>query len=201
MELHLFDFDGTLTRKDTLFEFAKFCAGPFRYYFGLFAMAPALAAVYFGLIGNDKGKKIFLKYFFGDRRRDDLEQCGREFLTKKLPSLLRPEGMEAIDKLKQKNHEVAIVSASLDIWLKPFCEHHGLKLICTRAKFNGEGKFTGAFEGANCNREEKRVRVTNEFKLHDYARIVAYGDSKDDQDLFNLSTQYYYRPFHLSIKS
>jgi len=195
MELHLFDFDGTLTRKDTLFEFARFCHGPFRFYAGLLVLAPVLALIYLGFIDKDKGKVIFLKYFFRNKSWEYLERRGQEFSVKRLPQLLRPAGIDTINRLKEKNHQVAIVSASLDIWLRPFCERYGLKMICTRARFDQEGKFTGTFVGANCNRQEKRRRVAAEFNLKDYRLIVAYGDSRDDHHLFSLSTHYYYRPF------
>lgn len=198
MELHLFDFDGTLTRKDTLFEFTRFCHSRMRYYTGLLILSPVLAATRMGLVKGDQAKAVFLGYFFKKKDKALLEECGRRFFHERLPALLRSKGIETIRKLKNEKHEVAVVSASLDIWLKPFAERYELKLLCTLAEYDEQDKFTGRFKGKNCNNREKSVRVLNTFDLKKYSCVIAYGDTKSDKHLFDMSTHYHFRPFHRS---
>jgi len=44
MNLALFDFDGTITRKDSMLEFLKYAVGQKNYYLGLFRLSPGLLA-------------------------------------------------------------------------------------------------------------------------------------------------------------
>jgi phosphatidylglycerophosphatase C len=59
-----FDFDGTITTKDTLAELLKFQKGKFKYYVGLVFLSPALILYKLGLISNHRAKEILLEFFF-----------------------------------------------------------------------------------------------------------------------------------------
>lgn len=45
MRIAVFDFDGTVTTKDTLLEFIKFVRGPVSFYAGFLRYAPQLLGV------------------------------------------------------------------------------------------------------------------------------------------------------------
>ena len=100
MNLYLFDFDGTITKKDSLFEFTKFSCGRLRYYSGMIVLLPILVAAKLGIISRNKGKKVFLKYFFRNKNRQQLEKQGIEFCKNILPGLLRPKAIKEINRLK-----------------------------------------------------------------------------------------------------
>ena len=63
-----FDFDGTITRKDTLLEFIKFVKGVSSCYRGLLLYAPLLVAYKLKLYPNWKVKQRFFAHFFKQRR-------------------------------------------------------------------------------------------------------------------------------------
>ena len=55
--LALFDFDGTLYKKDSLIEFTKFYKGKFPFYLGIIILTPVLIAMKLKVISNEKAKK------------------------------------------------------------------------------------------------------------------------------------------------
>ena len=59
-----FDFDGTITSKDSLLEFIKFALGPFKYYKGLLFLSPMLILFKLKFIPNDLAKEKLITYFF-----------------------------------------------------------------------------------------------------------------------------------------
>ena len=87
-----------------------------------------------------------------------------------------------------------MISASLDIWLKPWTEYLGVELICTKMKFE-QGIFTGAFANANCNGNEKVNRIKALLRLEDYQPIYAYGNSSGDKPMLALADHGFYRHF------
>ncbi len=66
--------------------------------------------------------------------------------------------MERIEWHKEQGHEVVIVSASIECWLKPWCEQNKLNLIGTKMKME-DSKVTGKFLSKNCYGIEKANRV------------------------------------------
>lgn len=193
-KLVLFDFDGTITRKDTLVEFAVFYSGRRRYLAGLAMLAPILLLYTTKLIANWKAKQYFLSQFF---KGEDISVFNRrciEFTTTMLPSLIRPAAMSAIRQYRDQDATVAVVSASAENWVKPWCDQHGLICLATRLGVKA-GCLTGKLEGPNCYGDEKACRVRDRFNLSDFAEVVAYGDSPGDKELLALAHHKYYKPF------
>lgn len=62
-DIVFFDFDGTITRKDTFLEFIKFYRGSYKFYKGFLINSPFLIAYKLNLIPNYKAKQRILKYF------------------------------------------------------------------------------------------------------------------------------------------
>ena len=101
-----FDFDGTITTKDTLLEFIKFCKGSFRFYLGFLLNSPYLVAYKTKLISNQLAKEKVLGFFFNDTPVDVFERQCEAFTEIRLPSLIRPGALEEIQKLKKDNYLV-----------------------------------------------------------------------------------------------
>lgn len=55
--LVLFDFDGTLYKKDSLLEFTKYYKGNSVFYIGILILSPFLIAMKLGILSNEKAKK------------------------------------------------------------------------------------------------------------------------------------------------
>jgi hypothetical protein len=62
--LLFFDFDGTITTKDTLLEFIKFSKGKLNFLSGFLIYSPFLVAYKLGIISNQSAKEKVLATFF-----------------------------------------------------------------------------------------------------------------------------------------
>lgn len=192
--LVLFDFDGTLTTRDTLFEFTRFAVGEFRFVIGMIVLAAPLVLNKLKLLSGHRTKEIFIKYFFGGISNDRFEQLCVQWATLKLPGLIRPKAMEAIQTFKSQRARMVIVSASAENWIRPWAIAQGIEVIATKLQVVNS-KLTGAILGQNCNNEEKAIRITQEIPLAEYAEVVAYGDTSGDLPMFRLAHQQHFKPF------
>ena len=191
--LALFDIDGTLTTADTMFAYARHAVGPVRFITGLIVLSPMLVLARLGLIDPGTAKGRMLRWMFRGRSRTQLEAAAQSFLVDVLPAILRPAGIERLQRYRDDGHTVMFVSASLDLWLTPFAEQQGIPLLCTPTGWSGDD-FTG-LAGPNCRGPEKVRRVKAQVNPSDYAVIAAYGDSSGDTELLALATEPHFKPF------
>ena len=64
MRIYAFDFDGTLTTKDTLIEFIRFSKGIVRLFLGFLLFSPLLILMKLHLYPNWKAKQRVFSWFF-----------------------------------------------------------------------------------------------------------------------------------------
>ena len=174
-EIYVFDFDGTISTKDSFVEYIKFTRGPMVLYFGVLIFAPLLIAMRLGLANRGKTKEKILSWYLKGKPKAWLDEQSETFLAKSMNGIIRSKAVEEIKKLQAAGHEIAVVSASVDIWLSAFCKKHGLRLICTKADFVN-AIFSGKFASPNCRKEQKVERrrlswTANCHMLHTECRI------------------------------
>jgi HAD superfamily hydrolase (TIGR01490 family) len=189
-----FDFDGTITYKDTLIEIIKFLKGTQQLYKGFFALSPWLIAMKLKLFSNEAAKEKFLSYFLKDIPEDVFQKKCNEFSRIRLPYLIRPLALQKINELKKQGAEIVIVSASPYNWIEPWCAQNNLSCICTMLEIKN-GKITGNISGKNCYGQEKVNRIKQQFDLTSYSNIFCYGDTKGDKPMLSLATSAHYKPF------
>ena len=189
-----FDFDGTITTKDTLLEFIKFSKGRFRFYVGFAINSPWLIAFKLKLIPNQTAKERILSWFFQGSDLAGFQKKCDQFASDILPGLIRPKALEEIKLLRQKNATIVIVSASPENWIRPWTGSISVKLIATRLATKEE-TLTGRILDRNCYGAEKVRRINKEYQLNDYTSIYAYGDSSGDRPMLQLAHSAFYKPF------
>ncbi len=192
--LVLFDFDGTITTRDTLIEFTRFYRGTLAYWAGMALLAPVLALYTLRLMPNWKAKQYFLARYFRGEPAELFNASGAKFAQTVVPSLVRPGAIEAIEQHRHNRATIAVVSASAENWVKPWCDAHGLICIATRLEVES-GSITGNFLGKNCHGVEKVRRIKERFDLESFDHIIAYGDSSGDKDMLAIATESHYKPF------
>ena len=191
--LVLFDFDGTITEKDTLLEIAKFSSGPMTYMLKMGLILPFLILMKLKLISNQKGKELFLIHFFGKDTREAFDQRCEAFATEKVPLLIRPGAQSCINEQLKDGNRVVIVSASPSNWIVPWANKYGIEVISTRLCFHN-GRLRG-IEGVNCNGQEKVNRIKQAIDLQAYEKVIAYGDTKGDLPMLALADESHFKPF------
>ncbi|MDL1912926.1 MAG: HAD-IB family hydrolase [Bergeyella sp.] len=192
---YFFDFDGTLTRSDSMFLFLRFYH-PILYYIQCLIFSPAFVLLKLGFLGADEMKRKFISSILKGERKTKIEKKSEEFFAVFYPKLIRENALEYIEKLDKQEANIFIVTASLDIWVKPFAEKWGCELISTRAKYT-EGKYSGYFVGKNCNGQEKVKRIREVLKaknifLH---KTIAFGDTSGDIPMIRWADEGFYRYF------
>ena len=189
-----FDFDGTITTKDTLLEFIKFSKGELHFYVGFLLNSPWLIAYKLKIISNQMAKERVLRFFFGGTSMVEFSGRCLEFKKIRMKDLIRTRAIHEIKLLKNKGAEVVIVSASPENWIRDWAEEMGVQLIATRLMVNND-RLTGKIEGKNCYGKEKVNRIRELYNLADFDQIFAYGDSGGDIPMFGLASTFFYRPF------
>lgn len=193
-QIAFFDFDGTITTKDTLLEFIKFTKGVPAFYFGFLLYSPFLVAYKLKIISNQTAKEKVLAHFFRNMSIESFEQQCVAFAQQMIPGLIRPKALVEIKNLKEKGVQVVIVSASPENWIRPWANSMQLELLGTRLQVK-DNRITGKIEERNCHGPEKVSRIKSCYSLDKYDRIYAYGDTSGDKPMLQLANEAFYKPF------
>ena len=194
MQLALFDFDGTITTDDSLLKFIRFVVGDRRFLLGLVVLSPMLVLYKLKLIPNYKAKQYMLSWFFKGMSKDAFLKVANEYSLVHIDKILRPKAIEKINWHKNQGHKVVVVSASIECWLRPWCEKNGLELIATKLEIKDD-IVTGKLLSKNCYGVEKINRIKEIYNLKDFEYIYSYGDSSGDKQMLELAHEKFYKPF------
>jgi phosphatidylglycerophosphatase C len=189
-----FDFDGTITTKDTLLEIIKYQKGTTRFYLGFLLYSPYMVAYKLGIISNQLAKEKILAHFFGKMPEPVFQERCDAFAKETLPALMRPGAEDEINKLKSLNAEVVIVTASATNWIQHWCRENKLQLIGTQLETK-ENRLTGKIIGKNCHGQEKVNRIKAAYDLSKYDEVYCYGDTNGDKPMLALANFPFYQPF------
>lgn len=192
--LVLFDFDGTLTKKDSLLHFLKFAVGNIRFYIGMLRLAPILLQLKMKWISPQTAKENLLYYFLKDFSSAQLNLITAQYTIQKLPLILKKTAMEKLHWHQAQDHEIYLVSASAELWLEKWCKQEDIGLIATELSFEND-RFAGKFLSPNCNGQEKVNRIKKEIQLSKFNYIFAYGDTEGDQPMLALADEAYFQHF------
>lgn len=191
----LFDFDGTLTRRDTLPLFIRHATGLSGLLLAMLSTLPAMIVLacsgWKSVWGIDAGttKERLLRRSFQWQSVSHMARIARSFVPC-IDAVLAPEVVERMCYHQQQGHIVAIVSASIDVWVEAWADAHQVQhVIATRLAVE-HCLYTGKFEGLNCNGTEKVNRIAQLFPREDY-HLVAYGNSSGDYPMFQYAHEAY----------
>ncbi len=193
-KLYLFDFDGTLTYKDTMFLFLKFY-DPAKFSVQFLKHIPLFMLLKLKLADAEAVKKSFISAILKGQSRYQLEKKAQQFFEENYPAVFRENALDFISNIDRTHTESYIITASLDLWVKPFAEKLDMKLLATQAEFKND-IFTGNFVGKNCNKQEKVERVKIEIGDKKFGKIIAFGDTSGDKPMFKFANESHYRFFH-----
>ncbi|MCB9234157.1 MAG: HAD family hydrolase [Bacteroidia bacterium] len=191
--LAAFDFDGTITTKDSGIEFIRFTRGTWRLFWSGIFLSPTLLFWKMGLYPREMAKERFLKWHFGGKTITEMKQKGQAFAKEVIPNILRPQAIERIEWHKEQGHKIVIITASLDFWVRPWAESQGFSCIATVPKVE-QGRFTGQLGSPNCYGQEKVDRLKNS-GLPKWDFLFAYGDTAGDKELLAFADQSEFKPF------
>lgn len=197
-----FDFDGTITRGDSLIPFLWGHLGAWRFARAIALSMPWLVGYALRLLSNDVAKARLLRSAWAGQSEPELRAFATQWARHALPRTLDPWHMERIAWHRSQGHCCVIVSASPDVYLDAATRFLGLDdLICTRMEIaNGSDTqpyLTGAMASPNCHGPEKVRRLNGwlagRFPGATDLELYAYGDSPSDKPLLRMAQHAWYR--------
>lgn len=190
-KLYAFDFDGTLTTRDTLLVFIRYACGTSSFALGFLRHAHLLVLMKLHLYPNWKAKQRIFSYFFKGMDLEAFDSLCQHFADDNR-HLLRPEGIQTLQQAKAEGAEVLIVSASIDNWVQPFFPD--ANVLGTKVEVVN-GSLTGRFLTKNCYGQEKVNRILALYPDRNTYHLIAYGDSRGDKELLSFADEPHFKPF------
>lgn len=192
----VFDFDGTLTRCDTLLPIVRSIAGRKRFWGAVPFMAWHLGLAAMGLGTRDAAKADFLRRAIGGTSLAEAHRRAQIFHEKWGRALLLPDAVRIVEEHGRNGTTLAIVSASPELFVAPFAAALGAHLLGTKLTLEN-GMLNGSLDGKNCRGAEKVRRLDAILpRPRTDCYIHAYGDSAGDHDLLAMADQSHYRAFN-----
>jgi len=172
----VFDFDKTLTQKDTIFGFYQNAAKSKRK-FKILLPGYYLIAVLtkLGILSNTTLKKAGIRFFLKGYNIDALERIGKAYA-----SSIKLNEIYYSHFLEYNTDEVIIMSASYDIYLKYLFPEY--KVVASKIKYNNAGKVEGLDENI-FGQQKLNWLLKNNIKIID----TLYTDSFSDKPLMSIS--------------
>lgn len=192
--LALFDFDGTLTTRDTFLDFIRWRSPWPRLLSGLLRSLPAVLAMHLGLMTRQRAKERVMRIFFGGEPVERFHRDCLAYAAERIPQLIRPGARATLESHRRAGDRIIVISASLEDWIAPWCAAEQIELLATVAEVR-DGRLTGNIDGANCHGPEKVRRLRGYLDPADYHPIHAYGDSSGDREMLALADHAHFRPF------
>ena len=190
-ELAIFDFDNTITNRDTFIDFLIYFAGIKAFVWGIIKCSKDLILYKLKLLSNQKAKESLLTYFFGGLSLDKVKKIGDEYSEKRLPLILNPKAIKKIKYHQDKKDKLVIVSASPMYWFHSWAQLAGFQhIICTELEII-DNILTGQIKDNNCYGIEKVNKLRKILNLKEFDYIYAYGDSRGDMEILELANESY----------
>src|SRR5262245_50675687 len=182
MQLAIFDLDGTLTRRDTLFPYVMgICLRhPSRLLHVLVAMPGA--CLRFLLRGHDRAalKEALIVSGLRGLSRADVARANERFVSKLIARRMHPEAMARLAVHRQAGDYLVLMSASPDLYVPAVARALGFnETICTGVRWDGM-LLDGVLATENRRGEEKRRCVEQLRARWPKSSFAAYGNSASD---------------------
>ena len=180
-----FDFDGTLTTRDTMVDFTRYTAGNAKFTVGILFLSPLFMLVLLKVLPRNTVARHFIRFFYKNKNLQVLQDTAIRYTNQRLPGLMNKKVYNAFLDHQRSRHKVVIVSASLPLWLEPWCRQQGVDLLATPFEVKN-GRLTGRLPEQRCNNQHKVTRIKQAYKLSDYDRTYAYGNSHGDKAMIDM---------------
>ena len=181
-----FDFDETLTTRDTVVPFLRLLASRRRLGTGI---AMRSVRTFQALARRDRHllRSVVTEVVFTGRPIDEVERLAADHGRRIAEALLRADTVDRLGWHLSQGHLVVIVSASYEQYLGVVATHLGIDGVVATRLDVVDGRCTGRLDGPNCRGPEKVRRLEAWLSERGLQReaitLWAYGDSVGDREL------------------
>ena len=189
-----FDFDGTLTMRDSFTAFLRWRSSQVAWARGLLQLAPDLLAY---LMHRDRGrlKAAAVRAFLKGVTRAELTRDAEAFAEQGFDKLFRPDAVRTWWRHKATGATLAIVTASPEEVVAPFANRLSADLLIgTRLTWTADDRAAVGLAGANCRGAEKVRRLRERLGQH-VKLTAAYGDTAGDREMLAMAAEGHMRAF------
>ncbi|MHA3105406.1 HAD family hydrolase [Acinetobacter sp. ANC 3791] len=183
--LALFDFDGTLCLSDSFTQFIFYTLSKRHIIRQGIKILPWIQGYYLNLYPAHAMRTKLYNQMFSQQNLQEIESLASEY-SRELLDHLNPVILAQLKQHQDLGHEVAIVSASLDLYLQPIAQYLNVRLICTETE-KQQNILTGQYASPDCSGEQKKLRILDSYNLENYDQIYAYGNSHEDKQMLSLA--------------
>ena len=183
--LALFDFDGTLCKKDSFTGFIFYALKKRHIVKQGIKILPWIQAYFLNIYPADSMRIRLFRSMFSEMNAQDLSKIATEYSKQLIPSL-DPQLYKQLLKHQQNGDDVVIVSASIDLYLNHIAKFLDVDLICTHTEVIND-HFTGSYSTLDCSSAQKKIRILERYHLDDYGAVYAYGNSNEDLEMLSLA--------------
>lgn len=186
MDLALFDFDGTLTTRETFVDVLRACTPRWRIAAGRAVLAPCVLAYRAGRLSAGGMRAVASRVAFAGRDAAVVRARMRDAAFDVLPALECPAMIARLHAHRDRGDRVVVVSGNYEWLLAPWCDAHGVECLASRLEIRA-GRLTGRYDGAQCAGTHKPERVHAHVDVGAFDRVHAYGDTAEDDALLALA--------------
>jgi HAD superfamily hydrolase (TIGR01490 family) len=193
MNLALFDFNKTITKKNSSLDFFNYISNLHKFLkVKKILFLPVAIAYAIGFISKTQVSECFITFCFNGWEKSYIDEIAKRYADTLLTKIIRPIALNQIKKHKLNGDRVVVVSASFDFLIEEWCLKNGLEFLCSSIQTKN-GLITGKFEGKCCDGIEKVKRIQKKYNIENYDTIFAYGDSRGDKDMLKIADIGFYR--------
>jgi phosphatidylglycerophosphatase C len=191
-----FDFDGTLTRGGSVWQFLSAIRG--RQAVVVAGISLWLKLVRAALVGGDAADEakeaLFVRTLAG-LPADEVARKATAFGLAHYRLRHRTKLRARLDWHRRQGHRVVLVSASPEYYVRAVGDQLGVDgVVATRLEVDEDGRLTGKFDGRNCRGAQKLQRLVQWMEAspldrpdgegaHDHPFLWAYGNSAGDLEM------------------
>ncbi len=194
-----FDFDGTVTDRDTLVPFLVLAFGRARVAAAFAVLAFTGLGYLLRLVTIDEFKVRVLRRLVAGVPARRLRALGPAH-ARAIKPWLRPSALHRIAWHRARGDTLVLVSSTLDVYLRHVGAVLGFDVVlCSRLRArrgaDGVARFDGELDGADCTGDEKLRRLVSVVGDLSGVELHAYGDSAGDAALLGAADHAHFRPF------
>jgi phosphatidylglycerophosphatase C len=185
-----FDFDGTLTNRDSVVPFLWRFA---RRRVAVARIVRAFPSVLVAVVHRDRSalRRIATRATLSNIPVTDLEAESHWFAQRLLASRMRQDTASRLAWHRARGHRIVFVSASYEAYLLPIAKVLGVEAVLATRLKTDRSRCTGELDGEVCRRSEKVARLNEWISSQGLERsgvtVWAYGDSSGDDQLLAMA--------------
>lgn len=164
MAIAIFDFDGTIISRDSLPDFLIQACGRKAFLLRLPWIILLKGAALTGILSTHRAKELVISSFLRGMKTEDFQQACLEYASR-IPAFVYPAALEEIRRHQEEGNKIAIISASVPDWIRPWAQTVGIRLVEGTGLEVREQTLTGRFSTPNCKGGEKVRRSAGYIRI------------------------------------